>query len=276
MKEALRKNAKNYANQDFLETLLFYFGEYRTEVTPNTIAKIFSEECAKVAFELAKEYNEDDDDYVIPTKKDLTSEVKSITIVLEREETKRWRNSRMPTAQKQPTTSATKNSTATCGNSDTKWCRIKRNRLRKMLVERGGKNFFKKLLKTPWQRPERCYNKSVKRKRKEKWKTSQNSTNMKKKCSTSGWNTGWKDTRERLMKKTKTSASKNGSPVKSNGTKRKRWKSPLNSTVRLSPNGRLKNLFFLRRRRAAHRRASAKFYCTTPPAFLSRVFAKKI
>jgi 16S rRNA C1402 (ribose-2'-O) methylase RsmI len=89
MKEALRKNAKNYANQDFLETLLFYFGEYRTEVTPNTIAKIFSEECAKVAFELTKEYNEDDDDYVIPTKKDLTSEVKSITIVLEREETKR-------------------------------------------------------------------------------------------------------------------------------------------------------------------------------------------
>ena len=90
MKEAtLRENAKIYATQDFLETLLFYFGEYRTEVTPNTIAKIFSEECAKVAFELAKEYNEDDDDYVIPTKKDLTSEVKSITIVLEREETKK-------------------------------------------------------------------------------------------------------------------------------------------------------------------------------------------
>lgn len=90
MKEAtLRENAKIYATQDFLETLLFYFGEYRTEVTPNTIAKIFSEECAKVAFKLAKEYNEDDDDYVIPTKKDLTSEVKSITIVLEREETNR-------------------------------------------------------------------------------------------------------------------------------------------------------------------------------------------
>lgn len=83
MKEAtLRENAKIYATQDFLETLLFYFNEYRTEVTPNTIAKIFSEECAKVAFELAKEYNEDDE---VPRKKDLTSEIKSITIVLERE-----------------------------------------------------------------------------------------------------------------------------------------------------------------------------------------------
>lgn len=90
MKEAtLRENAKIYATQDFLETLLFYFSEYRTEVTPNTIAKIFSEECARVAFKLAKEYNEDDDDYVIPTKKDLTSEVKSITIILEKRGTKR-------------------------------------------------------------------------------------------------------------------------------------------------------------------------------------------
>ena len=86
MKETtLRENAKIYASQDFLEILLFYFNEYRTEVTPNTIAKIFSEECAKVAFELAKEFNEDDDEYVTPIKKDLTSEVKSITIVLERE-----------------------------------------------------------------------------------------------------------------------------------------------------------------------------------------------
>ena len=83
MNEAtLRESAKIYANQNFLETLMFYFNECRMEVTPNTIAKIFSEECAKVAFELAKEYNEDDE---VPRKKDLTSEVKSITIVLERE-----------------------------------------------------------------------------------------------------------------------------------------------------------------------------------------------
>ena len=60
------------------------------------------------------------------------------TIIVRR--TKRWRNTKMPTAQKQPIISATKNLTATCGNSDTKWYRIKRNKHRKMLAERGGKN----------------------------------------------------------------------------------------------------------------------------------------
>lgn len=81
-----REFAHTHATHDFLEVLLFYFYEYRTELTPNTMAKIFTEECAKVAFKLAKEMNEEDEDYVIPTKKDLTDEIKSITIVLEREE----------------------------------------------------------------------------------------------------------------------------------------------------------------------------------------------
>ncbi len=80
--DKLREYARTYARQDFLETLLFYFYEYRTEVTPNTMAKIFIEEFANVATNLAKEMNEDDDDYVIPTKKDLTTGTECITIKL--------------------------------------------------------------------------------------------------------------------------------------------------------------------------------------------------
>ena len=81
-----REQARIHAGQDFLEILLFYFYEHRTELTPYTMAQIFVEEFAEVAFGLAKEMNEDDDDYTIPTKKDLTSQVKEVIIKLEREE----------------------------------------------------------------------------------------------------------------------------------------------------------------------------------------------
>lgn len=81
-----REQARIHAGQDFLETLLFYFYEHRTELTPNTMAKIFIEEYAEVAFRLAKEMNEDDDDYTIPTKKDLTNQVEEVIIKLRRKE----------------------------------------------------------------------------------------------------------------------------------------------------------------------------------------------
>ena len=80
--DRLRKNAHTHATQDFFEILSFYFYEYRTEVTPNTMAKIFIEEFASMATNLAKEMNEDDDDYTIPIKKDLTTETECITIKL--------------------------------------------------------------------------------------------------------------------------------------------------------------------------------------------------
>lgn len=81
-KEEFRKEANINARQDFLEVLLFYFYEHRTELTPNTMAKIFIEEYSKIAVELAKEMNEDDDDYIIPTKKDSANQIEKIIITL--------------------------------------------------------------------------------------------------------------------------------------------------------------------------------------------------
>ena len=61
-REWLKEQAEASAENDFLETLLWYMQEFREDFSYAETAKIFSEVYAKLAEQLAKEMEESDEE----------------------------------------------------------------------------------------------------------------------------------------------------------------------------------------------------------------------
>ena len=63
MKERLIENIQNTARDNCIESLLFYMGEYRTELTPLEVARIYFKETCEYSIKLANEMLEDMKDW---------------------------------------------------------------------------------------------------------------------------------------------------------------------------------------------------------------------
>lgn len=61
-KEWLKEQAEASAENDFLDTLLWYMQEYKERFSYTEIAKIFSEAYTKLANQVAKEMEEDEEE----------------------------------------------------------------------------------------------------------------------------------------------------------------------------------------------------------------------
>lgn len=61
-REWLKEQAEASAENDFLETLLWYMQEYREYFSYSEIAKIFSDAYTKLAEQVAKEMEEDEEE----------------------------------------------------------------------------------------------------------------------------------------------------------------------------------------------------------------------
>lgn len=61
-REWLKEQAEASAENDFLETLLWYMQEYREYFSYSEVAKIFSETYTKLAEKVAKEMEEDEEE----------------------------------------------------------------------------------------------------------------------------------------------------------------------------------------------------------------------
>lgn len=60
-REWLKEQAEASAENDFLETLLWYMQEYREDFSYSEVAKIFSDTYTKLAEQVAKEMEEDEE-----------------------------------------------------------------------------------------------------------------------------------------------------------------------------------------------------------------------
>lgn len=61
-KEWLKEQAEASAENDFLDTLLWYMQEYKEYFSYSEVAKIFSEAYTKLAEQVAKEMEEEDEE----------------------------------------------------------------------------------------------------------------------------------------------------------------------------------------------------------------------
>lgn len=62
-KEWLKEQAEESVENDFLDTLLWYMQEYREYFSYSEVAKIFSETYTKLAEQVAKEMEEEEEEF---------------------------------------------------------------------------------------------------------------------------------------------------------------------------------------------------------------------